>query len=78
MTYCFEKKGVLENIGDLNSVIPIINTEKYEELKNKGLIQEGMLPKLHNCYQALSKGVKEIRIGSFNILSDNKHTKIVL
>ena len=37
-----------------------------------------MLPKLHNCYQALSKGVKEIRIGSFNILSDNKHTKIVL
>ena len=78
LTYCFEKKGVLENIGDLKSVIPIINTEKYEELKNKGLIQEGMLPKLHNCYQALSKGVKEIRIGSFNILSDNKHTKIVL
>ena len=78
LTYCFEKKGVLENIGDLNSVIPIINTEKYEELKYKGLIQEGMLPKLHNCYQALSKGVKEIRIGSFNILSDNKHTKIVL
>ena len=78
LTYCFEKKGVLENIGDLNSVIPIINTEKYEELKNKGLIQEGMLPKLHNCYQALSKGVKEVRIGSFNILSDNKHSKIVL
>ena len=78
LTYCFEKKGVLENIGDLNSVIPIINTEKYEELKNKGLIQAGMLPKLHNCYQALLKGVKEIRIGSFNILSDNKHTKIVL
>lgn len=78
LTYCFEKKGVLENIGDLKSVIPIINTEKYEELKNKGLIQEGMLPKLHNCYQALSKGVKEIRIGSFNILSNNKHTKIVL
>ena len=78
LTYCFEKKGVLENIGDLNSVIPIINTEKYEELKNKGLIQAGMLPKLHNCYQALLKGVKEIKIGSFNILSDNKHTKIVL
>ena len=78
LTYCFEKKGVLENIKDLNSVIPIINTEKYEKLKNKGLIKEGMLPKLHNCYQALSKGVKEIRIGSFNILSDNKHTKIVL
>ena len=79
LTYCFEKKGVLENIKDLNSVIPIINTEKYEELKNKGLIKEGMLPKLHNCFQALSKGVKEVRVGSSNILSNqNLHTKIII
>ena len=79
LTYCFEKKGVLENIKDLNSVIPIINTEKYEKLKNKGLIKEGMLPKLHNCFQALSKGVKEVRVGSSNILSNqNLHTKIII
>ena len=79
LTYCFEKKGVLENIKDLNSVIPIINTEKYEELKNKGLINEGMLPKLHNCFQALSNGVKEVRVGSSNILSNqNLYTKIII
>ena len=79
LTYCFEKKGVLENIKDLNSVIPIINTEKYEKLKNKGLIKEGMLPKLHNCFQALSKGVKEVRVGSSNILSNqNLYTKIII
>ncbi|MDA9851962.1 acetylglutamate kinase [Flavobacteriaceae bacterium] len=77
LTYCFEKNGVLENLHDPNSVIPVIDSERYEELKTNGIIAEGMLPKLHNCFDALEKGVQEIRIGSPKIFSkNNRFTKI--
>src|ERR1700759_283129 len=32
LIYCFEKKGVLENVEDENSVITKINKEKYKQL----------------------------------------------
>lgn len=32
LIYCFEKKGVLENVNDENSVIQQINKEKYRQL----------------------------------------------
>ena len=62
--------GVLENINDeKKSVIPFIDTEKYHELKNTGTISQGMMPKLHNCFESLEKGVQEIRIGNSSIFS---------
>jgi len=77
LSYCFEKKGVLENIEDELSVIPQINYEKYQELKAKGIIAQGMLPKLQNCFEALDQGVKEIRIGGPELLSKTSfYTKI--
>lgn len=77
LTYCFEKNGVLETLQDENSVIPIIDSKTYGELKSKGIIAEGMLPKLHNCFEALEQGVQEIRIGGPKIFSENNpFTKI--
>ena len=77
LTYCFEKNGVLETLQDENSVIPIIDSKTYGELKSKGIIAEGMLPKLHNCFEALEKGVQAIRIGGPKIFSENNpFTKI--
>src|SRR6478735_3189765 len=35
LIYCFEKKGVLENVEDENSVINLINKEKYKQLLNE-------------------------------------------
>lgn len=76
--YCFEKKGVLSNPGDDNSVIELINKNSYQDLLEKKVITDGMLPKLHNCFQALEHGVSKIYLGDSGILKDNAtYTKIV-
>ena len=78
--YCFEKDGVLRDVLDSESVIPRIDTTVYEDLKLEGVIAAGMLPKLHNCFQALKRGVGKVFIGSPNLLiaPNSKHTEITL
>lgn len=66
--YCFEKKGVLRSIDDENSVIQHIDSKKYKELLTDGVIADGMLPKMHNCFQALQKNVKQVCIGDSTML----------
>ena len=70
LVYCFEKKGVLIDVDDENSVIREINLITYEDLKITGVITDGMLPKLHHAFEALNKGVKEVFIGSADDLSE--------
>lgn len=75
--YCFEKKGVLADAEDDESVIELVDTKKYQELLEKGIISDGMLPKLHNCFQALQAGVERIYLGDSRLLQKNTtHTKI--
>ena len=62
LIYCFEKPGVMMNPNDENTLIKKIDAVKYEELKQKGIIAAGMLPKMHNCFQALEKGVAKVLI----------------
>ncbi|MDG1711706.1 MAG: acetylglutamate kinase [Flavobacteriaceae bacterium] len=79
LNYCFEKKGVLQSVEDENSVIPIINSSSYEILKNENTIHSGMLPKIHNCFEALKKGVNQVRIGSPKMITGKEiHTQIQL
>jgi acetylglutamate kinase len=63
LVYSFERKGVLSSIADGNSVIPIINPENYASLKASGQVNEGMIPKLDNAFEALQKGVTRVIIG---------------
>ncbi len=75
--YCFEKKGVLANAADDDSVIEGIDQNKYKELLEQKVISDGMLPKLHNCFQALDHGVSNIYLGDASLLKNNsQHTKI--
>ncbi|MDY7396475.1 acetylglutamate kinase [Aureibaculum sp. 2210JD6-5] len=74
LTYIFEKKGVLKDIKDENSVIEKIDSAIYNTLKNEGVIADGMLPKLENCFNALIKGVSEIHIANTDFIT-NKNTK---
>ena len=60
LIFCFEKKGVLLNIEDENSFIPEINFALYQELKSKGIIFEGMIPKLDNAFESIAQGVKQV------------------
>lgn len=62
LVYCFEKKGVLMDADDDESVIPHIDPAYYEELKQKEIVSGGMLPKLDNSFAALRAGVKKVII----------------
>lgn len=64
LVYCFEKKGVLRDENDDDSVIAHINPEEFKQLVAEGIIQGGMIPKLENSFEALSKGVSEVVITS--------------
>lgn len=72
LNYCFEKAGVLTDVEDENSVIEQINSALYAKLKEEGAIHSGMIPKLENCFNSLSKGVQKIRIGHHHMLKDSK------
>ncbi|MFH4964514.1 acetylglutamate kinase [Gaetbulibacter sp. M235] len=78
--YCFELNGVLKDINDKNSVIKHIDSKLYSELLEQGIIADGMLPKLENCFDALNHGVKTINMGNTNMLTqeNDNFTRITL
>jgi acetylglutamate kinase len=73
LIYCFEKKGVLQDINDEESLIRDLNPDRYEELKKKQIIHSGMLPKLDNAFTAISCGVKAVIIGHSDDLGHLKN-----
>ena len=74
LTYCFEKPGVLFDAEDDTSVIEKINPDLYAKLKSEQAIHSGMIPKLDNCFNSLSKGVQQIRIGHHSMLQNKTAT----
>lgn len=76
LLYCFEKKGVLLDVNDEDSVIKTLTFGDYTELREKGDIHSGMLPKLENCFNALNQGVTQIGIGSPAMINGENHTLI--
>jgi acetylglutamate kinase len=62
LLYCFEKKGVLTNVDDESSVIPLLNEQNYATYLAQNVIFAGMIPKLDNAFAALKKGVKQVVI----------------
>ncbi len=76
--FCFEKKGVLQNAVDEDSVIENLDLKKYRALLDEKVISDGMLPKLYNCFQAMERGVSKICLGDSTLLQKNStHTKIL-
>jgi acetylglutamate kinase len=71
LIFCFEKKGVLRNVNDLDSVIRHLPKNVYEELLAKQAFADGILPKLENAYAAIQAGVKEVLIGQAGDLTKN-------
>lgn len=76
LIYCFEKKGVLRDEADDNSVIADINRQQFAELVGQGVIQGGMIPKLENAFQAIDAGVKEVIITAADAIDGYQGTKI--
>lgn len=63
LIFCFEKRGVLNDMNDESSVIGIINAMEFEKLKTENKINSGILPKIENALKATGKGVHEVVIG---------------
>jgi acetylglutamate kinase len=76
--YCFEKNGVLRDVNDDHSVIPEINSITYAELKQQGIIADGMLPKLENAFSALNQGVAKVIVGHALHIGSDLHTVLCL
>ena len=62
LIYSFEKKGVLSNPDDEDSVIPTITRSDFERYKADGTISGGMLPKIENALAAVEAGVSQVII----------------
>lgn len=62
LIYCFEKKGVLRDAADDESVIAHLNEEEFKQYVAEGVIQDGMIPKLENAFQAIHSGVNKVII----------------
>ena len=62
LVYCFEKRGVLRDENDDDSVIPQITRADFEQLVADGVVQGGMIPKLENAFEALRAGVSQVII----------------
>ncbi len=74
LIYCFEKDGVLFDKDDDSSVIAEIDKESFAELKAKGIVADGMIPKLTNSFKAIDSGVARVVIKHARNLSNNTGT----
>ena len=62
LVFSFEKKGVLSNPDDDESVISVITREDFERYRADGTISGGMLPKIENALAAVEAGVSRVII----------------
>lgn len=78
LQYCFEKKGVLSNETDDNSVISRLTPELFDTYVQHGIIQGGMIPKLENAFAALHAGVARVVITRADFVGSAEGTTISL
>lgn len=76
LVFCFEKKGVLRDEHDDDSVIPVITPELFEKYVREGVIQGGMIPKLENSFSALDAGVSQVVITQASSIRGEEGTVI--
>lgn len=76
LIYCFEKKGVLRDPDDEDSVIPSLNRQSFEALTADGTIAGGMIPKIENALAAIEAGVKRVIITRADAIDGRSGTLI--
>lgn len=76
LMFCFEKKGVLRDENDDESVIPEIDRATFRQLVAEGIIQGGMIPKLENAYQAIDAGVSQVIITQASEIHKGTGTRV--
>lgn len=77
LIFCFEKRGVLRDADNDNSVIDRITPEIYAKLREEGVVSGGMIPKIENALKAVAAGVKSVLIKCAEELLEESGTTIV-
>lgn len=77
LIFSFEKKGVLSNPDDDDSVIPVITESSFRRYRDEGVISGGMLPKIENALEAVAQGVEKVVITLATAIASDEGTKIV-
>ena len=77
LIFSFEKKGVLANADNDDSVIPVITRDDYRRYVADGTVSGGMLPKLDNAFNAIDAGVKRVVITIATAIDGNHGTSII-
>ncbi len=77
LIYSFEKKGVLANPDDEDSVIGRITRDDFKRYQADGTIAGGMIPKIENALQAVEAGVSRVIITLATAIDGHHGTVIV-
>ncbi len=78
LMYCFEKKGVLLDENDDESVIAKLTPALFEKYVTTGVINGGMIPKLENSFEAIKAGVKQVVITRADLIHTVGGTTITI
>ena len=75
-TIAGETAKALSDENDDDSVIPVLTPNLFREYVGKGIIKEGMIPKLENAFSALEAGVGQVIITSASAIGKDIGTVI--
>jgi len=75
--FCFEKKGVLSDPQDENSILAELSESMFAEYQVSGIISSGMIPKLTNGFYAIRNGVSEVLITNTENFARGRGTRLV-
>lgn len=70
LMFCFEKPGVLADENNDSSLIPTITPAVLDDLKRRGVVSGGMIPKLDNAIACVSAGVESVVITQADRIAD--------
>ena len=76
LSLSFELNGILSDIDDSGSQIPVLNFETYQRMLKNGQLSHGILPKTQEGFLAKNAGVCQVTVGKFRSECDGMPTRL--
>ena len=76
LVFCFEKDGVLADVDNPDSLIESVTPQSYTGLREEGVVNKGMIPKIDNAFAAIAAGVESVTIKHSDNLLNPRGTTI--
>ena len=77
LVYAFEQPGVMTGTGPDAELIPTITADTFKTLVADGTISGGMIPKIENALDAVSRGVKKVVITRADAIDGTQGTMVI-